>query len=157
MLCCTFTSSYMTDTFEVSYNVPVLLLLHQVCTYYVHTRYGVVVGSQTMHPQLCRAKQRSAVQCGAVPCPSFCGAGSCGAVHSFEHTAVVVPGMIQVPGLCTCCVLVFLLSLVDCPLSVPMSPRSPQISHVLPFRTCCITRAVSDVLYQTCCITRAAL
>ena len=81
-----------------------------------------------MHPQLRSARlyiaqQHSAAQCGAVPCPSFCGAVLGGAVRSFEHKAVVVvPGMIQVPGLCTRCVLVFLLSLVDCPLSVPMPP-----------------------------------
>ena len=70
-------------------------------------------------PAIYIAQQRSAAQCGAVPCPSFCGAVSCGAVRSFEHTAVavvVVPGMIQVPGLRTCCILVFLLSSVDCPL-----------------------------------------
>ena len=59
-----------------------------------------------MHPQLRSARlyiaqQHSAAQCGAVPCPSFCGAVLCGAVRSFEHIAVVVPGMIQVPGLCT--------------------------------------------------------
>ena len=96
-----------------------------------------------MHPQLRSARlytaqQRSAAQCGAVPCPSFCGAVSCGAVRSFEHTAVavvVVPGMIEVPGLCTCCVLVFFLSSVDCPLSGPHVPPPPEISHVLPFRT----------------------
>ena len=93
--------------FEVSYHGPVPLILHQVCT------YDVVIGSQTMHPQLssarlCIAKQRSAAQCGAVPSPSFCGAASCGAVRSLEHTAavttvvVVVPGMIQIPDLCTC-------------------------------------------------------
>ena len=85
------TRSYMPVSFEVS--------LHQVCTYYV-------VELQTMHPQLRSARlhiylssaaQRSAVRCGAVPCPAFCGAVSCGAVLSFEHTAVV-PGMIQVPG-----------------------------------------------------------
>ena len=83
------------------------------------------------------AQQHSATQCGAVPCPSFCGVVLCGAVRSFEHIAVVVPGMIQVPGLCTGCVLVFLLSSVDCPLSVPMPPPPPppQIAYVLPFRT----------------------
>ena len=65
-----------------------------------------------MHPQLRSARlyiaqQHSAEQCGAVPCPSFCGAVWCGAVRSFEHTAVVVPGMIQVPGSCKRCVLLF--------------------------------------------------
>ena len=39
----------------------------------------------------------SAAQCGAVPCPSFCGAVSCGAVRCLEHTAVVL-GVMQVPG-----------------------------------------------------------
>ena len=84
-----------------------------------------------MHPQLRSARlyiaqQHSTAQCGAVPCPSFCGAVLCGTVRSFEHIAVVVvPGMIQVPGLCTHCVLVFLLSSVDFPLSVPMPPSPP--------------------------------
>ena len=72
------------------------------------------------------AAQRSAMRCRALPFV-------CGAVRSFAHTAAVVvvvvvvlivvaPGMIQVPRFCTCCVLVFSLSLVDCPLSVPMPP-----------------------------------
>ena len=91
--------------FEVSYHVPVLLILHQVCT------YDVVIGSQTMHHQLSStrlyiARQYSAAQCGAVPCPSFCGAVSCGAVHSFEHTAAVsissCSTRYDTPGLCTC-------------------------------------------------------
>ena len=63
-----------------------------------------------------------------MPCPLFYGAVSCGAERSFKHTAVVVPGMVQVPGLCTRCVLVFLLSSVDCPLSVPMPPPRPANS-----------------------------
>ena len=58
VLCCTFTSSYMPVTFEVSYHVPLLLILHQVCTCYV------VVGSQTMRPQLRSARL---VRCRALP------------------------------------------------------------------------------------------
>ena len=49
-------------------------------------------------------------------CPSFCGVVSCGAVRSFEHIAVVVPGVIQVPGTIYYVRVLFL-------------------SHVLPFRT----------------------
>ena len=60
-----------------------------------------------------------------MPCPSFCGAESCGAVRSFKLTTEVVPGMIQVPDLCTCCVLVLLLFSVDSPLSVSMPPPPP--------------------------------
>ena len=61
-----FTSSYMPIIFEVYYHVPVLLILHQVCT------SDVVIGSQTMHPQLSSARlyiaqQRSAVRCRALP------------------------------------------------------------------------------------------
>ena len=61
-------------------------------------------------------------------CPSFCGAASCGAVRSFEHTAAVTSSscstrydtdtrFMYVFGL-----LVFLLSSDDRPLSVPMCP-----------------------------------
>ena len=129
--CCTFTSSYIPVTFEVSYHVPVLLILYQVCTYYV------VVGSQTMHPQLRSARlyiaqQRSAAQGGAVPCPSFCVAVPCGAVRFFEHTAaavVVAVGMIQVPGSCTCLYSSFcyLRLIVLSRSSCPRPP--PQINH----------------------------
>ena len=64
--CCTFTSSCMPVTYEVSYHVPALLFQRQVCTYYV-------VGSQTMHPAqvspaiYSSAAQRSAVRCRALP------------------------------------------------------------------------------------------
>ena len=124
-----FTSSYTPIIFEVSYHVPVLLILHQVCT------YDVVIGSQTMHPQLSSARlyiaqQRSAAQCGAVPCPSlcgavpcpsFCGAASCGAVRSFEHTAAVTSSSCtrydtDTRFMYVFCVLVFVLSSDDCPL-----------------------------------------
>ena len=99
VLCCTFTNSCMPIAFEILSHVPVLLILHHVCIYYV-------VGSQTMHPQLWSARlyiaqQRSVVRCCAVPCPSFCGAVSCSAVRCFEHSAVV-PGMIQIPGTIMC-------------------------------------------------------
>ena len=126
MLCCTFTNSYMPVTFEVSYHVPVGTIN---TTRYIYTRFvHYVVVSQTMHPQLRSAwlyiivqqrsgAQPSAAQRGAVPCPSFCGAVSCGAVRYFEHKAVV-PGMIRVPGtvvyvLCTrlfCFLLLIVLS-----------------------------------------------
>ena len=83
----------------------------------------------TMHPQLRSARfyiaqQRSAAQCGAVPCPSFSDAVSCGAVRSFGHTSVVVPGKIQVTGVRTCyvyCSFCF-LQLVDCPLGPHAAP-----------------------------------
>ena len=96
-----------------------------------------------MHPQLRSARlyiiaqQHSTAQCGAVPCLSFCGAVLCGAVRSFEHIAVVVvPDMMQVPGLCTRSVLVFLLSSVDFPLGPHAPPPPPpQKAYVLPFRT----------------------
>ena len=108
--------------FEVSYRVRVLLILHQVCT------YDVVIESQTMHPQLSSARQyvarqRSAAQCGVVPCPSFCGA-----VRSFEHTAAVTSSSCSIRYdtdtrfMYVFCVLVFLLFSVDCPLSVPIPP-----------------------------------
>ena len=125
-----FTSSYLQILFEgSSYHVPVLLILHQVCT------YGVVLGSQTTYPQLNSARlyiaqQCSAAQCGAVPCPSFCGAVSCGAVRSFEHTAAVTSSRSSTKYdtdtrfMYVFCVLVLLLSSVDCPLSAPM-PLSP--------------------------------
>ena len=117
----------MRITFEVSYHVPVLLILHQVCT------YDVVIGSQTMHPQLSSARlyiaqQRSAAQRGAVSCPSFCGAVLCGAVRYFEHTAAVTCNSCSIrydtdtKFMYVFCVLVFLLSSVDCPLSVPTRP-----------------------------------
>ena len=85
-----------------------------------------------MHPQLRSARlyiaqQRSAAQCGAVPCPSFSGAVSCGAVRSFEHTvAVTINSSIRYDAgtrfMYEFCIFVFLLSSVDCPLSVPMLP-----------------------------------
>ena len=86
-----------------------------------------------MHPPLSSARlyialQRSAAQCGAVPCPSFCGAVSCGAVPSFKHTAAVTCRSCSARYdtdtrfIHVFCVLVFLLSSVDCPLSVSMPP-----------------------------------
>ena len=75
-----------------------------------------------MHPQLSSARlyiaqQRSTAQCGAVPCPSFCGAVSCGAMGSSEHTAVI-----QIPGVCTffvyssfCFLQLIVLSRSTCP------------------------------------------
>ena len=111
VLCCTFANSCMPVTYEVSYHVPVLLISHQVCAFYV-------VGSQTMHPQLTSArlyKLSSAAQCGAVPCPSFCGAVSCGAVRSFE----LLPGTIMY----VLCTRLFAFFSCDCPLSVPMFPH----------------------------------
>ena len=103
--------------------------------YYYYTRfctYDVVIGSQTMHAQLSLARlyiarQRSAAQCGAVPCPSFCGPVSCGSVRSSSIqqqllVVVVVPGMIQIPGLCTsfayssfCFLQLIVLSRSPCP------------------------------------------
>ena len=141
-----FTSSYMPVLFEVSYHVPVLIILHQVCT------HDVGIGSQTMHPQLSAARlyiarQRSAAQCGAVPCPSFCGAVSCGAVRSFEHTAAVTSSSCSARYdtdtrcMYVFCVLVFSLSSVDCPLSVPMPPTLPK------YRTYC--RSERDINKHT--------
>ena len=128
-----FTGSYMPVILEVSHDVPVPLILHQVCT------CDVVIGSQTMRPQLSSARlhiarQRSAAPCGAVPCPSFCGAVSCGA-RSFEHTATDTSSScstryaIDTRSIYVFCVLVFLLSSVDCPLSVPMSPPPANIAR----------------------------
>ena len=138
-----FTSSYMPIIFEVSYHVPVLLL-HQVCT------YDVVIGSRTMHPQLSSARlyiaqQRSAVPCFALLFAVLRRAALCVLLNMRQQllVVIVVPGMIQIPGLCTCfayssfcflqmivryrfmyvlCVLVFMLSPDDCSLSVPMCP-----------------------------------
>ena len=82
-----FASWYMPKLFEASYHVPELLILHQVCTY----RYDIVIGSQCTPSSLQHGYglNSSAAQCGAVPCPSFCGAVSCGAVRSFDHAAAV--------------------------------------------------------------------
>ena len=128
-----FTSSYY-NPIEVSHHVPVLLILHQVCT------CAVVIGSQTMHPQLSsarlyKAQQHSAAQCGAEPCPSFCGSVSCGAVRSFEHMAAVTGSTCSTRYdtdtrfMYVFCVLVFLLSSVNCPLSVPMPPPPARKYH----------------------------
>ena len=108
---------------------PCSSYIHQVCLYQYILRCWIM---NKMHPQLRSARlyiaqQHSAAQCGAVPCPSVRGAVLCGAVRSFEHIAVVVPRMIQVQGSCTRCVLVFLLSSVDCPLSVSMPPPPNSI------------------------------
>ena len=149
-----FTSSYMPIIFEVSYHVPVLLILHQVCT------YDVVIGSQTMHPQLSSARlyiaqQRSVAQCGAVPCPSFGGAASCGAVRSFEHTAAVTSGSCSTRYdtdtrfMCVFCVLVFLLSSDDCPLSVPMPPPRKYRTY------CCSKRDINKHTAQRRAISSA--
>ena len=61
-----------------------------------HQHYTLSGASTVHNPQLRSARlyiiaqQRSAAQCGAVPCPSFfCGAASCVSVRSFEHTAAV--------------------------------------------------------------------
>ena len=100
-----------------------------------------------MHPQLSSARLyvaqlRSAAQCGAVSCPSFCGAASCGAaVRFFEHPAAVTCSSCgtrydtDTRFMYVFCVLVSLLSSDEYPISVPMSPPPPPISHVLPFRT----------------------
>ena len=95
-----------------------------------------------MDPQLSSARlyivrQRSAARCGAVPCPSVCGAVSCGAVRSFEHTAAVTKTSscstrydTETRFMYVFCVLVFLLSLVDFPLSAPMPPRPPPRANI---------------------------
>ena len=136
----------MSIIFDLSYHVPVLLILHQVCT------YDVVIGSQTMHPQLSSARlyiaqQRSAAQCGAVPCPSFCCSVSCGAVRSFEHAAAVTSSSCSTRYgtgtrfMYVFCVLVFLLSSDDCPVSVPMCPTPRK------YRTYC--RSERDINKHT--------
>ena len=89
-----------------------------------------------MHPQLSSARlyiaqRRSAAQCGAVPCPSFFGAASCGAVRFFEHTAAVTSRSCSTRYdtdtrfMYVFFVLVFLLSSDDCLLSVPTCPPPP--------------------------------
>ena len=93
--CCTYSFVHASIIRSIKPRTGTINILHQVCTYYV-------VESQTMHPQLRSVRlyiaqerntaQRSPVPCGVGPCPAFCGAVSCGAVLSFEHTAVVVPG-----------------------------------------------------------------
>ena len=80
---------------------------------------------QLRSARLYTAQQRSAVQCDAVPCPSFCGAVSCGAVRSFEHTAVV-RGMIHHHVRVVYSSFSFFSC--DCPLSIPMFPR-PRKYH----------------------------
>ena len=142
-----FTSSCIPIIFEVSYHVPVLIILHQVYT------HDVVIGSQTVHPQLSSARlyivqQRSAAQCGAVPCPLFCGTVSYGAVRSFEHirqqllVVVVIPGMIQIPGLCTC----FVYSSF-CFLQMIVRSRSPCAPPPRKYRTYC--RSERDINKHT--------
>ena len=84
----------MPVSFEVSYYVPVLLILS---TRFVHIS---LLNNKHCTPSsaLYVPQQRSAVPCVPdAPCFAFCGAVSCGAVLSFAHTAVV-SGMIQVPG-----------------------------------------------------------
>ena len=102
-----FTSPCIPIIFRVSCHVPVLLILHQVCT------YDVVVGSQTMHPQLSsarlfiaqqrRAAQSSAVRCRALPFVLQC----CVYVllnirQQLLVVVAVVSGMIEIRGSCTC-------------------------------------------------------
>ena len=64
------------------------------------------------------------------PCPSFCGAASCGAVRSLEHTAAVSSSSCSTGYdtdtrfMYVFCVLVFLVSSVDCPLGLH-APRPP--------------------------------
>ena len=126
-----------------------------VCTYlpkfnkqiHYYDTYRITVAIfPTTHPQFSSARlyiaqQRSAAQCGAAPCPLFCGAASCGAVRSWEHTAAVTSSSCSTRYdtdtrfMYVFCVLVFLRSSYDCPLSVPMPPPPPQISHVLLLRT----------------------
>ena len=128
VLCCTFTSSYIHAR-----NIRSIIPRTGTCTYTRFVRTYILrrwIMNNAPPVQVSPAidyiaQQHSAAKCGAVPCPSFCDSVLCGAVRSFEYLAVVVPGMIQVPGSCTRCVLVFLLSTVDCLLSVPMPPPPP--------------------------------
>ena len=119
LLCCTLTLSCMPVLFEVSYHVSVLLQ-HQVCTYYNMLNHNKCTPSSA---QLYVAQQRGGVRCRAVPCLALqCGAVPCCAVLSVEHapkSGIMRSTRYQVP-VCTCCVLVFLLSSVACPLSVPI-------------------------------------
>ena len=73
----------MPVTFELSYHVPV----DQVCTYYVVESQCTPSSGHPGYIYLyiySSAAQRSAVPCLAL---HFCGAVSCGAVRSFEHSA----------------------------------------------------------------------
>ena len=85
-----------------------------------------------------------------MPCPSFCGAASCGAVRSFEYTAAVtsiscikiVPDTIQIPGLCTC----FVYSSF-CFLQMIVLSRSPCPPPPRKYRTYC--RSARDINKHT--------
>ena len=128
-LCCTYTSSCMPVMYDVSYHVPVLLISHQVCTYYI-------VGSQTMHPQLRSARlyiaqQRSAVRCRALPFVlRCCVVRRCALLRTYSSSTRYDTGTRYhyVPGICF--ILVFLLSSVVIVLS-----RSPCFP--IPANTTC--------------------
>ena len=81
--------------------IPVLLQQHhQVCTYYVlSVNHNECTSSSAQPTAIYSSAQRRAVPCLAL----WCGAVSCWAVLSFEHTAVLRIRY-QVPAY-TCCVL----------------------------------------------------
>ena len=138
-----FTLSCMPVIFEVSYHVPVLLILHHVCT------HDVVIGSQTMHPQLSSARlyiaqQRSAAQRSAVPCLALRFAVLCVLLNIQQQllVVVVVPGMVQIPGLCTC----FVYSSF-CFFQMIVLSRSPCAPPPRQYRTYC--RSQRDINKHT--------
>ena len=90
------------------YYVPVLLMPHQVCTYYF-------VGLQCTPAQVSPAIYSSAAQRSAVPCLALRFAVMCLAALCALLNNTAVPGMIQVPGtimyvLCALCFLQLRLS-----------------------------------------------
>ena len=96
-----------------------------------------------MHPQLSSARlyiaqQRSAAQRSAVPCLALrfavlCRASLCVLLNIRQQLlVVVVPGMMQIPGLCTCFVYSYFCFLQLIVLSVPMPPPPPR-----KYRACC--------------------
>ena len=127
VLCCIHSLLYMPVSFDVSYHVPILLQQRQVCIHYFFLNDNTKNAPPTqISPQLYVAQQRRAVRCRSLPCLALrwvlFRAALCFLPSIQRYQVYYVKYQVQV---CTCCVLVFLLSSVYCPLSVPMPPSPP--------------------------------
>ena len=70
VLCRAASFAVFTLSFEVSYQVPKLLILHKVCAYYIEFVEPQEMHSQLSSAQLYVTQQPTAVRCRTLPCPA---------------------------------------------------------------------------------------
>ena len=103
--------------FEVLYQVPVLVLLPQVCAYHVES---LKMNPSSAQASYSSAAQSTAVPCGAVPCRAVrcCGMLRCAFFRTYGIVVLGIMRSTRYRYVRVCVVLVFSLSSFDCPLSV---------------------------------------